>query len=372
MRYKKQQRSQFNQGTGSTNKPPIWRIAGRKRPRGDFTEDNPSQLNKKITHDQEAKNLMEALRQEMRIRLSRKILVCLEAKADVDTLKNECLSKFVADNFDSILADTKHTFKGKEKETKVVESPVIPIVNVPDVSLLPKKNENHTRVCTISFNSIKRKDIDTDIQQHIVDIIKQTMEEVSDYTTRYGIQLSKLFLLMNDHTFAISNNTDISLVKSEGAELSSILPPKFKPEITINRVAPPLSRNCLDSDFFNKEYRNLFNMSHLQLINSTYFGQRGTLTSTLNRKPIHKAFVNILGRHEENVPHLNVYVMKIALSSFPTNFMNMWSSKNRFNKLFTNLLKILLTVHLAPQRDAKLKKYKKDKQKQKDKNKSRV
>ncbi|KAI7869264.1 uncharacterized protein EV154DRAFT_129542 [Mucor mucedo] len=215
----------------------------------------------------------------MRIRLSRKILVCLEAKTDVDTLKNECLSssrverglvteaekkkanlqattieiflklqkkpnflywtEFVADNFDSILADTKHTFKGKLKETKVVESPVIPIVNVPDVSsvtddvpLLPKKDENHTRVCTVSFNSIKRKDIETDIQQHIVDILKQTMEEVSDYTTNYGIQLFKLFLLMNDHTFAISNNTDISLVKSEGAELSSILPPKFKPEIT--------------------------------------------------------------------------------------------------------------------------------------------
>lgn len=92
MRYKNQQRSQFNQGTGSTNKPPIWRIAGRKRPHGDFTEDNPSQVVKKNTHDQEAKNLMEALRQEMRIRLSRKILVYLEAKADVDTLKNECLS----------------------------------------------------------------------------------------------------------------------------------------------------------------------------------------------------------------------------------------------------------------------------------------
>lgn len=92
MRHKKQQRSQFNEETGSINKPPIWRIAGRKRPRGEFTEDNPSQRIKKNTHDQEAKNLMEALRQEMRIRLSRKILVCLEAKADVNTLKNECLS----------------------------------------------------------------------------------------------------------------------------------------------------------------------------------------------------------------------------------------------------------------------------------------
>ncbi|KAI7888339.1 uncharacterized protein EV154DRAFT_484198 [Mucor mucedo] len=118
---------------------------------------------------------------------------------------------------------------------------------------------------------------------------------------------------------------------------------------------------------FNKEYRNLFNTSHFKLINSTYFGQRDTLAYTLTRKPIHKAFVDILGRQNENVLLLYVYAMKIALSSFSTNFMNMWNNKNRFNKLFTNLLKTLLTVRLAPQRDAKLKKIQRKQAKEKNK-----
>jgi hypothetical protein len=47
----------------------------------------------------------------------------------------------------------------------------------------------------------------------------------------------------------------------------------FKQKL-IDNIAPPISKECLDSDFFNKHFKNPFNINHLQLINSTYFGHR--------------------------------------------------------------------------------------------------
>lgn len=52
--------------------------------------------------------------------------------------------------------------------------------------------------------------------------------------------------------------------------------------------------------------------------------------------------------------------MKSALQIFCTNFENMWSKK----KKLSNLLKVLLRIHLAPKREAAIQKYKKEKQQQ--------
>lgn len=71
MRSEKKQRFEFNQETNAVNKPPTWRPAGRKRARATTTDD-PLIPYKKV-HTMNKTRILEALSNEMEIRLDRKI-----------------------------------------------------------------------------------------------------------------------------------------------------------------------------------------------------------------------------------------------------------------------------------------------------------
>ncbi|KAI9485890.1 MAG: hypothetical protein EXX96DRAFT_546921 [Benjaminiella poitrasii] len=217
-----------------------------------------------------------------------------------------------------------------------------------------------TRACTASMASIIRQDILLDISQMFINTLEKTLVSTTDYITAYGIQLFKFFTLLKEYTFDIADD-NITLLQSKGFRVNDILPTGFDIEANVTHVPPPLSKICINSNVFNEYFGSMLNSSHLQVIYSTYFGPRGIQETTLQKTPVHKAFVSHLPRQPESQPTLDVYVMQIALSVFIVNFQNMWSNTKRFTKLFNRLLNVLLKIHLAPIRERVYKQFIKNK-----------
>ncbi|KAI9474133.1 MAG: hypothetical protein EXX96DRAFT_580712 [Benjaminiella poitrasii] len=217
-----------------------------------------------------------------------------------------------------------------------------------------------TRACAASMASIIRQDIPLDILQMFINTLEKTLVSTTDYITAYGIQLFKFFTLLKEYTFDIADD-NITLIQSKGFRVNGILPTGFDIEANVTHVPPPLLKICINSNVFNKHFGSMFNSSHLQVIHSTYFGPRGVQETTLQKTPVHKAFVSHLPSQPESQPTLDVYVMQIALSAFIVNFQNMWSDTKRFTEQFNLLLNVLFKIHLAPIRERGYKQFIKNK-----------
>ncbi|GAA5808079.1 hypothetical protein MFLAVUS_001461, partial [Mucor flavus] len=111
----------------------------------------------------------------------------------------------------------------------------------------------------------------------------------------------------------------------------------------------------MNSDSFNKQLKSLFDTNHLQLIQSTYFGPRGPIQSTIQKSPLHRALVDCIPPKDNQRQSLDVYIMKQALAKYTVNFINLWDNPKRLNSLLNCLLRVLLNIHLAPIRETKLK-----------------
>jgi hypothetical protein len=77
--------------------------------------------------------------------------------------------------------------------------------------------------------------------------------------------------VLKNHAFDIEEGS-ISLKPAQGFSVTDILPPDYKVEAGTSTVPPPLSRKCLQSDYFNGYYKKMFDASHLQVIHAIYFG----------------------------------------------------------------------------------------------------
>jgi hypothetical protein len=163
-------------------------------------------------------------------------------------------------------------------------------------------------------------------------------------------------LVLKSHAFDIEDES-ISLKPAQGFSVTDILPPDYNVEADTSTVPPPLSRECLQSDYFNEHYKKMFDVNHLQVIHAIYFG---TVVSR-TKDPIHTSFTATIPRDPNNLPKLDSYVMKIALQTYTTNYQNMWSKASRFRKLLNHLILVLLKIHLAPIREKKYKDYVKSK-----------
>ena len=160
-----------------------------------------------------------------------------------------------------------------------------------------------------------------------------------------------MILLFENHTLDIDANSSIVMNTSEGFPLQEILFNGFDFRNTEKRVASPISTNSINSDTFTKHFKTLFNTNFLQLIQSTYFGPQELRPSSLEKYPIYKTFADVVPRQEDAQPELDGFIMKMALSSFMTNFGNIWNSSARFTSLFNHLLLVLLRLHLTPRRE---------------------
>ncbi|KAI9253048.1 hypothetical protein EDC94DRAFT_680372 [Helicostylum pulchrum] len=362
-RIKKKQRVKFE---GSSNRIPSWRTPGLKREwMENEAESSTSSTSstKRVKNDTDNNFYIEALSNEMRIRLTNKIRTCLDNEDDINTLKTQCLNATRLERGTVTTAEQKANVpattiekkrKGKEKEVEkeIVSDDTIPLNKVLDTSS-SNHNTDEVRAFTTSITKIFRKDLPKDILHQFLAIISKTLVESTDYITTYGVQLFKMLIQFKDKRFELDEANNVVLSSIQVSKLKEYLPSDFNVDQPNQCLPPAPDRDFMNSDSFNKQLKSLFDTSHLQLIQSTYFGSRGPTQSTLQKSPLHKVSVDHIPPKNDQRQSLDVYIMKQALVKYTVNFISLWDNPKRLNNLLNRLLRVLLKIHLAPIREKK-------------------
>ncbi|KAI8061287.1 hypothetical protein BDF21DRAFT_325634, partial [Thamnidium elegans] len=183
----------------------------------------------------------------------------------------------------------------------------------------------------------------------------KTLEEkqtsATDYIIDFSKQVYQMITLLKNSIF-VKDGTEIVIRQRNGPMIQEILLVNYQLEENSNVfLPPPLDHSCIISKVEEREFSRLFTKSHLQLIHSTYFNPQGIREGSMKSHPFHASFVKIMPRNLNDVTITDPYVMKMALSTYMTNFENMWSDGKRATKVLNRLIDVLLKIHLAPQRE---------------------
>ncbi|EPB89325.1 hypothetical protein HMPREF1544_03834 [Mucor circinelloides 1006PhL] len=172
----------------------------------------------------------------------------------------------------------------------------------------------------------------------------------------FNKQVLKIALLFNDHAFS-KQNKRIALAPQEGNSLDPVLPVGYLDYTA--RVPKPVDADCLKDPGFCNKYSQLFQLPHLELIHSTYYGALGVQESSLKAIPLHREIVEAVPRDDPS-PYeaLSFHAMKMARQLYETSLQNAWANSTIVDKLLTRQPRFLLPIHLCPDqsRDFKAKK----------------
>ncbi|CEP17395.1 hypothetical protein [Parasitella parasitica] len=174
------------------------------------------------------------------------------------------------------------------------------------------------RVYSTSLSSIIRKDLSNEVRIAVLNTIKNTLEQAFNYASAYSKHVLKTALLLMEYEFTIVDGK-IQLTPTDGRNALEVLPSAY---LDGNVFVPkPLNRQCIQTQELSQEYDSLFQLPHLELINSSYFGPKGTRSETLEESQFHKAIVQVQPRTEsEVITELPPHVMGLTPIIAPTNF----------------------------------------------------
>ncbi|KAL0582181.1 hypothetical protein ABG067_008034, partial [Albugo candida] len=219
-------------------------------------------------------------------------------------------------------------------------------------------------VCTVSFNSILRKDIPEEIKTIFNDRVKKALTETTNFITDFQVSMMSTMLLFKDHVFqVVAGSGEVELVQQNGFEIKKAFPENFKMEANIKFSSSPLSSAALlstDSKVLD-DVKNLFTETHINFIKSSFFGVQGTQAASKTKHPVLqclvKDFPESIKSMFQDKNTLPISVMDIAVTNFITNFSLMWKDKKIINRLLNKLIEVLLKIHLAPVREKKYRAY---------------
>lgn len=202
------------------------------------------------------------------------------------------------------------------------------------------------RTCTTSFQTIIKKDLEEEVRHRIEETILNCIRDTTNYTSDFSIQVLKMALVFNTHTFTLRNNTVI-LEEAQGANLGHVIPIEYLDDAM--RVPRPFDAACFRNQAFKKDFDLLFQTGHFNIINSSLYGTKGPTDANLNKHSVHRLISDAIGlAPTEAYHHLPSHVTKMARLQYTTNVKNMWSDKTIINKLLKRLIKCLLCIHLRP------------------------
>ncbi|KAI9476244.1 MAG: hypothetical protein EXX96DRAFT_540786 [Benjaminiella poitrasii] len=215
------------------------------------------------------------------------------------------------------------------------------------VSKSSSKPDEIFRTCTTSINTILRADITGNVKNIFFNKINKAIEESSDYTLKLSIVLFATMLSFKSHSFIINDRDNVKIQPSAGAQLSSFFPSDFQNTDAVKKDPTPLTSLSFPSISKVKKYfQTLFSQEHLQHIHSYYFGAKGITKGSLEKNPVRSLLFQLIQKealHGSKSDSMPASIMSTALSQYGTNFPNMWADKKIF-------LKVLLRIHLAPNR----------------------
>ncbi|KAI8888522.1 hypothetical protein K501DRAFT_329857 [Backusella circina FSU 941] len=378
---KKTQKQKFVPGETPVNKLPAWRGTVYKRAREDAGESS----GRRKRPDQDTNlRIYSNLEVEFEQRLLKKIRHCKGNKDDLQKLINQekatdhlergvvseadkragydagtidkCMKRlktvdkltpikryraFVESNFERLIVVDSTLEETPDKPSKGIEAESSP-------------DAGDIRAFTMSFNQSLREDLPDDIKEHMKNKLNDTIEQASDYSIQFSLLVRKLMLRFADTTYTMDEDGEVSFESVTGFDITDILPAGFQIEGEAISVAPPLNKDFLSSATHVKNLKSLYKDTFFNDIQTKYFGVQGA------RKTRHSVIFETL---TEGVPPedfsspCDTLVMKLCLAQYVTNHKNMWSNSKRIYKLLSNLVDVLLKVHLAPSREKSYKEH---------------
>ena len=211
------------------------------------------------------------------------------------------------------------------------------------------------RTCPVSLNKILRNDLDETVANVVRYKLTDAMTNASDFQAQFLSIIQMLTIIIKKNSLFVRRGA-IEIEEINTVDIAKILPGKYVEENKIKPTfsAPPLSESVKES--YHNELVSLFTEQHLNLIQSYYFGDKGSKVETLQKHPLQRALFDKMemegiekGSHKGDCrTEEKVNVM----SHLITNMKNMWSKNTIFQKLLDHLLLVLLRIHLAGIRES--------------------
>ncbi|KAG0209409.1 hypothetical protein BGX31_002132, partial [Mortierella sp. GBA43] len=240
--------------------------------------------------------------------------------------------------------------------------------------------EAGSRTVTVTLRQLVRPDL----YDHIDDI-KKNLDDCQEAVTD---DLTELSILVHKTTLAIAAGemyegrwgAEDGPSRPKTFDVKSLLPDGF--EARDNEVSTTLSLAPIPSGLqeaigkaldkkadnpYDRDLGSLFTKEHLQFIHSSFLGTRGHYKSTKDNHPLWQSSAVAIRDPEispPKAPEGMSNTISEAIGEFSTNLGNMWKGAS-YSKALDYLLRTLLRLHLAPNRESKYKETKKKKAQEK-------
>ncbi|KAI8359809.1 hypothetical protein BD560DRAFT_449061 [Blakeslea trispora] len=230
--------------------------------------------------------------------------------------------------------------------------------DVPEELETEETEDENYAVCTVSFNSVLRKNLNEPIKTIFNTKMNMLVPSASDFVADFQLLVFLTMLSFRNHTFVLDTN-QTNFQAAEGFRTQDIFLDNFKMQEHVQHSASPLPRN---HDAFDAQIRYLFTSNHLCLLQSEFYGARGMSDASKAKYPLILSLINTIKPQyssqttfKKNSLTRECYVS--ALTTYQTNLSNMWAEKKMFKILLDKLLVVLLRIHLSPSREKKHQEY---------------
>ncbi|EIE89374.1 hypothetical protein G6F46_012254 [Rhizopus delemar] len=111
----------------------------------------------------------------------------------------------------------------------------------PKVNSASQRNLEPIRTFTTHMNQIIRKDLEPEIKDHFIDVLKNAHVDVSDYVCNYDFKVFNMLLVLLSDEFLMNTNGDIPLQKTTEELIRNVLPFSFTSDCNSNEYILSLS-----------------------------------------------------------------------------------------------------------------------------------
>ncbi|GAA5808840.1 hypothetical protein MFLAVUS_002239 [Mucor flavus] len=222
--------------------------------------------------------------------------------------------------------------------------------------------EEQTKAIVVPLHRVLRRDLPSDMKATTMEKFNTALSQYSDFACIFSFAVE-----MAMKTFTLSK--DITSIL-----MDSIIPTEFQIDTSPTLLSTAPKYPTRDDETY-MDYKNLFSYTHLQVVNTLTFGAVGLQNQTQKNHPFWTEIPNCMetvkpSKRDDNpsqtdelnvdeerlimvnsAKQINATIKKSVVSNFSTNLENMYQSGKRFKKVVGITLKVLLKLHLQPQKE---------------------
>ncbi|KAI8361241.1 hypothetical protein B0O80DRAFT_153617 [Mortierella sp. GBAus27b] len=238
-----------------------------------------------------------------------------------------------------------------------------------DTFVTDDEKETEYRTCSVTLDAVLNDNLDKDSKRRIEDLLNESQNTVADV-------VDELQVIMHKAVFAIASgaahhNSTPGSTKGAGFDISTLFPPTYKSESLVVDVAPipeQLQARLEDAhdNGRNDEILRVFSKDHIQALYSAFLGTSKSANDmddmdpeqVISDRPFWKGIEKaIRDNSKTDRPGTKAVglsrTMLECMTQLTTNMTELWNG-TIYKKSLDGLLRILLRIHLAPQREDRI------------------